>query len=89
MTAWIKQNWCKILLILLQTAFLGGGYTYISILQDLQKEIEPQLKRAENLVLTVEKTSLRLKTTGQKVNSAVKSIEGELKKVKKACKRIL
>ena len=85
----LKQNYCKIILTVIQVAFLGGGYTYISILQDIQKQIEPQLVRAEILVQKVEKTGKSLETTGQSVNSAVKSIEGELKKVKKACKRIL
>lgn len=96
MINFIKQNYCKIILILFQTAFLGGTGAYVSILQDLQKEIEPQLVRAEKLVQKVEKgakslhdTGKTLEKTGQKVNSVVKSIEDELKKVKKACKRIL
>jgi hypothetical protein len=37
----------------------------------------------------VEKAGKSLESTGQNVSNAVKSMEGELKKVKKACKRIL
>lgn len=85
----IKQNYCNIILITFQVAFLGGGYNYINILQEMQKEIEPQLVRAEKLVKKVEKTGNSLEKTGQNVNNTIRSIESELKKVKKACKRIL
>ena len=77
----IKKNWCKIIMMTIQVAFLGGGPVYISQLNDFKNEIVKQVDRANEIVGRVEKT-------GKNVNNTINNINKQLESVKKVCKKV-
>ena len=88
MKEWLKKNLCKVILVSLQSAFLGGGYVYIEEF----KEIRDQIKTSETIVT---KNLNKLTETAQKADNALKKtnntlekVEDVLKETKKACKRL-
>lgn len=82
MKEWLKKNLCKVILVSLQSAFLGGGYVYIEEF----KEIRDQIKTSERVV---KKSLDKLQETTEEASNALKKADKGLKKVEKACRRLL
>ena len=86
---WLKNNYCKLILITIQVLFLGGGHVYLTEFTNLVNEMQEVKRQVMAESYKLQKTGKNIEKAGQNVNNSIKSIENELKKIKKACKRIL